>query len=112
MIREAVQRANAEFPGAVFKPGYPTGRGVYMVLDRDRAKALDLLRRAGVEAKTVGCGHDWNYGGDLYRLRPAGWLGAKTAERRRYNKNAGGKPSGLEKPQRRKTRWQEVRSSR
>lgn len=79
MIREAVQRVNAEFPGAVFKPGYPTGRGVYMVLDRDRAEALDLLRRVGVEAKREPCGHDYNYGGDLYSLRPAGWLRAKTA---------------------------------
>lgn len=71
MIREAVQRVNAEFPGTVFKPGYPSGRGVYMVLDCGRANALDLLRRMGVEAKREPCGHDWNYGGDLYRLRPA-----------------------------------------
>lgn len=71
MIREAVQRVNAEFSGAVFKPGYPSGRGVYMVLDRDRAKTLDLLRRMCVEAKREPCGHDYNYGGDLYRLRPA-----------------------------------------
>lgn len=73
MIREAVQRVNAEFPGTVFKPGYPSGRGVYMVLDRDRAKTLDLFRRMGVEAKREPCGHDYNYGGDLYRLRPAEW---------------------------------------
>lgn len=74
MICEAVQRVNAEFPGTVFKPGYPSGRGVYMVLDRDRAKTLDLFRRMGVEAKREPCGHDWNYGGDLYRLRLAEWL--------------------------------------
>jgi len=71
-IRDIVRRANAEFPGAVFKPGYPAGRGVYMVLDRDRAGALDLLRRMGVEAAREPCGHDWNYKGDLYRLRRAG----------------------------------------
>jgi len=74
MIREAVQRVNVEFPGAVFKPGYLSGRGVYMVLDRDRAKTLDLLRRMGVEAKREPCGHDWNCGGDLYRFRPAEWI--------------------------------------
>lgn len=89
MIREAVQRVNAEFPGAVFKPGYPSGRGVYMVLDRDRVKTLDLLRRMGVEAKREPCGHDWNYGGDLYRLRPAEWLvQAKSRKGRPHNRDA------------------------
>lgn len=89
MIREAVQRVNAEFPGTVFKPGYPSGRGVYMVLDRDRAKTLDLLRRVGVEAKREPCGHDWNYGGDLYRLRPAGWLArAKSRKGSPHNQDA------------------------
>lgn len=89
MIREAVQRVNAEFPGTVFKPGYPSGRGVYMVLDRDRAKTLDLFRRMGVEAKREPCGHDWNYGGDLYRLRPAEWLvRAKSRKGSPHNQDA------------------------
>lgn len=89
MIREAVQRVNAEFPGAAFKPGYPTGRGVYIVLDRDRAKTLGLFRRMGVEAKREPCGHDRNYGGDLYRLRLAGRpVRAKNRKGSPHNQNA------------------------
>ena len=62
-IREAIKGARG-----IFKPGYPTGRREYMILDSHRDSALEYLRELGFKATRCPCGHDYNYGGDLYYL--------------------------------------------
>lgn len=51
-----------------FKPGYPVAHGTGMVLDRDLATVSENCRKAGVKMEREFCGHDYNYGGALYRF--------------------------------------------
>lgn len=62
-IRQIVSR----FP-TVFKPGYPTGRNEYMILDADRDKTIRQLTDRGIFPNQCCCGHDYNYKGALYKL--------------------------------------------
>lgn len=75
-LREAVKRANRNGL-AVLKPGYPTGRGVLMVLDRGRKEALASMEECGYASDGEICGHDYNYGGGLHRFRKAGTKGGR-----------------------------------
>lgn len=73
-ITEAIKKVNEKHGNRVFKPGYPTARLEYMVAGgRQVQKAVaGEFARLGVEMTRLPCGHDYNYGGDLFRLRPSG----------------------------------------
>lgn len=62
-IRQIVSR----FP-TVFKPGYPTGRNEYMILDADHDRTIRRLVDFGIFPDQCNCGHDYNYKGGLYKL--------------------------------------------
>jgi hypothetical protein len=51
--------------GAVI-PGYPTGKGVGLILDRNEKEVLANCRRAKVECEMLPCLKDRNYDGYLY----------------------------------------------
>ena len=70
---EAVKKVNENYGNRVFKPGYPTARLEYMVAGEGKVQkaVAEEFARLGVEMTRSPCGHDYNYGGDLYRLRPA-----------------------------------------
>ena len=71
-IAEALKKVNEKHGNIVFKPGYPTARLEYMVVGEGWAKkaVAEEFARLGFEMTRSPCGHDYNYGGDLYRLRP------------------------------------------
>ena len=71
-ITEALKKVNEKHGNIVFKPGYPTARLEYMVVgERLAQKAVaEEFAWLGFEMTRSPCGHDYNYGGDLYRLRP------------------------------------------
>ena len=68
-MRSEIARLNRHLGLHIFKPGYPTGRGQYMILDCEREAALAILKDAGFDARPLlGVGHDYNYGGSLYTI--------------------------------------------
>ena len=67
-MRSEIARLNRHLGLHICKPGYPTGRGQYMILDSERKVALAVLNDAGFNAERVPCGHDYNYNGDLYAI--------------------------------------------
>ena len=73
-IAEALKKVNEKYGHVVFKPGYPTARLEYMVVCKGQAQkaVAEEFVRLGFEMTRSPCGHDYNYGGDLYRLRPLG----------------------------------------
>ena len=73
-MREAIKSINASFGGCVFKPGYPTGRGEFMIAACSDVQHAIIAAFAGLGwcCSRVPCGHDYNYGGDLYKLIKAG----------------------------------------
>lgn len=62
-IRQAIKGL-----AGVFRPGYPTGRNVYMVREDGQHETLCELMRRGIYPKPVCCGFDYNYRGRLYHL--------------------------------------------
>ena len=70
-VREAVTRIREKFGGKVFKPGYPTGRNEYMILSGSghQKAILAALDAMGIASTRSPCGHDYNYNGDLYKLK-------------------------------------------
>jgi len=73
-ITEAIKKVNEKYGNRVFKPGYPTARLEYMVIGESRVQKeiSSEFARLGVEMTRSPCGHDYNYGGDLHRLRLLG----------------------------------------
>ena len=73
-IAEALKKVNEKHGNIVFKPGYPTARLEYMVVGegQTRKAVAEEFARLGFEMARSPCGHDYNYGGDLYRFRPFG----------------------------------------
>ena len=73
-IAEALKKVNEKYGNIVFKPGYPTARLEYMVVGKGQAQkaAAEEFARLGFDMTRSPCGHDYNYGGDLFRLRPFG----------------------------------------
>ena len=67
----SIRQIVSNFP-TVFKPGYPTGRNEYMILDTDRDRTIRRLVDYGLFPSRCCCGHDYNYGGDLYKLYKVG----------------------------------------
>lgn len=60
--------------GAVI-PGYPLGRGEALIRDGEveQVKAKAKAKADGFDAKPLlGVGHDYNYGGDLYKFTKDG----------------------------------------
>ena len=73
-IAEALKKVNEKHGNIVFKPGYPTARLEYMVVGegQTRKAVAEEFARLGFEMTRSPCGHDHNYGGDLYRFRQFG----------------------------------------
>lgn len=73
-ITEAIKKINEKYGNRVFKPEYPTARLEYMVVGGKRVQktVAEEFARLGVEMTRSPCGHDYNYDGDLYKLRPLG----------------------------------------
>lgn len=64
-----VKEIISKFRLGVLKPGYPTGRGQYLVLDSDKERAHAVLSAHGYTVKPlVGVGPDRNNGGELYLI--------------------------------------------
>lgn len=69
-MRKTIREINRRLGLHIFKPGYPTGIGQYMILSSERKAALAALAKAGLEAQLLlGVGHDYNCGGDLHVIR-------------------------------------------
>ena len=68
----ALKKVNEKRGHVVFKTGYPTARLEYMVVGKGQVQkaVAEEFARPGFEMTRSLCGHDYNYGGDLYRLRP------------------------------------------
>lgn len=70
---EAVKKVNEKYGNRVFKPGYPTARLEYMVVGEGRVQeaVAGEFARLGFDMTRSPCGRDYNYGGDLHRIRRA-----------------------------------------
>lgn len=64
-IRELIKTLN--LADRVFKPGYPTGRGQYMITE-PRRDFIAQLEAHGAKVEYVPCGYDYNYQGMLYTI--------------------------------------------